>query len=521
MAGLNLLIFIVIRQVAKETLAGPYRVIAPIRNRPQVRYPDAREISMKFISMCIGMGAAMLLTACGSHQLPFSKPPDLPLQSPRHASQAPIIDLDGVMHVGAAVAVPDAQVPPIASHGDTTLFYGFVRDGVGAAEIIAYLQADTVAPLSDDGVDNMDDQIIPPFLRFGATPPTVWVAKGTPAELVDETVRVIQLINAALPRQWQLQFSQEPGLAGAFGVADGEILVEFAAQEDWSHPDVPPVSEAIAIGLAEPVFRVVSGGNPGSPFGIEIIAGQVWVDPTRTDGEERLGVIAHEIIHLLGRNHADPAVFPKTIMVAGGGEGPSEHVLHPLDREALVAVYDRLEPGAAPDSVADALGDWSDTSIHVRGVLGIDGGDITFGAALRNGLSQPWAFGPTSHGDLEANAQLSGNASWSGRLVGLAPQAEVVAGAADLSVELATLAGRVDFTGLESWAANMEPGVVGSGTMWHDGDLSYMVEIRGNTFVQTGGDVGTVTGAFFGPSHSGMGGVLERDDLSAGFAGNR
>ena len=160
-------------------------------------------------------------------------------------------------------------------------------------------------------------------------------------------------------------------------------------------------------------------------------------------------------------------------------------------------------------------------SIHVRGVLGIDGGDITFGAALRNGLSQPWAFGPTSHGDLEANAQLSGNASWSGRLVGLAPQAEVVAGAADLSVELATLAGRVDFTGLESWAANMEPGVVGSGTMWHDGDLSYMVEIRGNTFVQTGGDVGTVTGAFFGPSHSGMGGVLERDDLSAGFGGNR
>ena len=29
MAGLNLLIFIVIGQVAKETLAGPYRVISP------------------------------------------------------------------------------------------------------------------------------------------------------------------------------------------------------------------------------------------------------------------------------------------------------------------------------------------------------------------------------------------------------------------------------------------------------------------------------------------------------------
>ena len=39
--------------------------------------------------------------------------------------------------------------------------------------------------------------------------------------------------------------------------------------------------------------------------------------------------------------------------------------------------------------------------------------------------------------------------------------------------------------------------------------------------MQTGGDAGTVTGAFFGPAHEGMGGVLERDDLSAGFGGKR
>ena len=42
-----------------------------------------------------------------------------------------------------------------------------------------------------------------------------------------------------------------------------------------------------------------------------------------------------------------------------------------------------------------------------------------------------------------------------------------------------------------------------------------------NTFVQVGGDAGTVTGAFFGPAHEGMGGVLEREDLSAGFGGQR
>ena len=111
--------------------------------------------------------------------------------------------------------------------------------------------------------------------------------------------------------------------------------------------------------------------------------------------------------------------------------------------------------------------------------------------------------------------------SWSGRLLGLTPQAEVVAGAADLTVELATLAGRMDFTRLESWAAHAAPGAIGTGTIWGDGDLSYGIDVRGNSFVQTGGDAGILTGVFFGASHEGMGGVLERDDLSAGFGGNR
>ena len=140
---------------------------------------------------------------------------------------------------------------------------------------------------------------------------------------------------------------------------------------------------------------------------------------------------------------------------------------------------------------------------------------------MRNGLSQPWAFGPTPYANLEDNTELSGNANWSGRLVGLTPQAEAVAGAADLTVELATLAGKVDFTRLESWAANAAPGAIGTGAMWHDGGLSYRIAVRGNTFVQTGGDAGTLTGAFFGQSHEGVGGVLERSDLSAGFGGDR
>ena len=43
----------------------------------------------------------------------------------------------------------------------------------------------------------------------------------------------------------------------------------------------------------------------------------------------------------------------------------------------------------------------------------------------------------------------------------------------------------------------------------------------GNSFIQTGGDAEEVTGAFFGPAYEGMGGVLVREDMSAGSGGRR
>ena len=208
-------------------------------------------------------------------------------------------------------------------------------------------------------------------------------------------------------------------------------------------------------------------------------------------------------------------------MVAGGSEELSDHILHPLDREALLAVYGRLATATTPDRIVGELGPWSDTSMHVRGELKIGEGKIAFGTALRNGLSQPWAVGPTPDTDVRGNTALSGNILWSGRLLGLTPHAETVAGAATLTVELPTLSGSLSLSGLEHWSTNTAPGTAGSGTTWRDGRLSYRIAVRGNTFVQTGGDAGLVTGAFFGPSHEGMGGVLVREDLSAGFGGKR
>ena len=428
---------------------------------------------------------------------------------------------DGESHVGADIAAPVDELPIVARHGGVDVSHGSVRDGVGADEIIAYLRADASSYLRSDGEDGTDMQFLPGGLifRFATPPPTVRVAAGTPAELLDETVRVVQAINAALPREWRLGFALEPAPAGAVEPSAGELLVTFAPQEDWP-PDVAPPSDE-DIGMAVPMYDVVATDDPQSPFRIEIVAGRVWVDPSLTAGRERLGVIAHELIHLLGRGHVDAERFPETLMVSGGSEELSDHVLHPLDREALLAVYGRLDSDATPDNIAQQLGPWADTSMHVRGVLANEGGDIGFGAALRNDLSQPWATGPTPGSNLEQNTGLAGSVRWNGRLLGLTPDGEVVAGAAALTVDVATLSGRAEFSELESWSANATPGAAGSGTAWHDGDLSYAIEVVGNRFSQTGGDAGEVTGTFFGPAHEGMGGVLVRDDLSAGFGGGR
>ena len=478
---------------------------------------------MRVALACLAAAAALTLAACADRDSDMSPSdiPDLPLQTPLQAEQAPIVALGDTIHVGADVAPPADALTLAARHGNAGIAQGAVQDGVGGAELIAYLQADATLPEYGDDEDGTSDVTIVeiPLLRFRATPPTVYVAEGTPPALVDDTVRAVQAINAALPENWQLGFNREPATEANIGDPEGKILVRFALQIEWPQGVASPTD--MDVGLAIPTYAPVQTGDPASPPRFEIVAGRVFVDHTQTEGLERLGVIAHEIIHLLGRNHVDAYRFPQTIMVDGGSKELSGHILHALDREALLAVYGSLDPETLPSDIAAELGDWSDTSLHVRGAIGLEDGDIAFGSALRNGLSQPWASGPTPHANLEDNTALSGSVSWSGRLIGLTPQAEAVAGAAELSVDVETLSGSVDFTGLERWAADAAPGDVGTGATWLDGDLSYAIQVRGNTFVQTSGDAGTVTGAFFGPAHEGMGGVLERTDLSAGFGGER
>ena len=138
-----------------------------------------------------------------------------------------------------------------------------------------------------------------------------------------------------------------------------------------------------------------------------------------------------------------------------------------------------------------------------------------------NGYAEPWAEGRNPATGLAANAGLSGSATWTGALLGFTPDARTVAGDAVIAVKLTTLAGSAAFTGLESWAASQAPGTAGTGTMWGDGDLAYGIAVRGNTFRETGGDAGRLTGIFVGTRHEGAAGTLERTDLTAAFGAER
>ena len=225
-------------------------------------------------------------------------------------------------------------------------------------------------------------------------------------------------------------------------------------------------------------------------------------------------LLMHEILHSIFPGHPDHLVYPDSIMRSRVPRAFSERILGPVDQDAIQAIYAGLDLTAAS---ADTLGPWSAISLHLRG----DMDNVAFGVASRNGFSQPWASGPTPSVDLADNQALSGSATWTGRLLGFTSESESLAGATDLTINLTTLRGQIDFTGLEHWGVNATPGAIGSGMMWNDGDLRYSVIVRGNSFIQSGGAAGQVTGAFFGPGHEGMGGVVERSDMSAGFGGTR
>ena len=218
----------------------------------------------------------------------------------------------------------------------------------------------------------------------------------------------------------------------------------------------------------------------------------------------------------MGREHVERVLFPNTIMHAYG-EGVPGHELHPLDREALNAVYYGVREGeyqyTADEFFVFDLGFWLEDTAYALGVFSVPGGEAAFGVASSIAGDRAWAYGPSPAVVLAENREIRGTARWEGMMIGITDEFDAIGAAADLSVDLSDLDGRLDFTQMRY--------LTDTSIVWGDGDLAYSIEVRGNTFIQSGGDRGIVTGAFFGEGHEGMGGSLERSDLTAAFGGIR
>ena len=383
----------------------------------------------------------------------------------------------------------------ISERGEWSVRHGYFdeRQGRGgAAEMLTvYLKESARLQLAASGT--------PVVMRF-KTPPVVYFGgSAITATDADRLMRAVQLVNAALPLEWRMQIpSGLPTPAPTTETREGSIYVEFLPSAEYGVSHDP---ESLGDAGGE---RSYDGG---------VIFGTVTINKAYRKHGERgaVEVLAHELIHALGIGHI---VSLRSIMAPDldvTAEDMPLSLLYSIDREALQALYGRMQAG----DVATDFGAWGNTTTHLVG----SSDQAAFGVAWRNGYGEPWAHGYLPDSDLADNEALTGTATWEGLLLGFTPDAKPVAGDAELGVNLDDLTGEAGFTSLESWAAGEAPGDIGTGTIWGDGDLGYSIAVNGNTFRQTGGDDGILTGAFFGESHEGMGGTLERDDLTAAFGG--
>ena len=458
--------------------------------------------------------------------------------------RSPFTELDRDWHVGGNVAPSDAMretMSDIGVRGGAHARHGRVGDGASAAELAAYL----------GNLEEADQFIVRQEGRLRVLLPT-----DADATMREYATRAIRMVNAALPHNVRLTLDpvgvEDDGTLVKDDVERGTLVIVERPQEgnfsglggptgqpgyeEWL-ADRPSTNETV-----EEYSRLLERGYSNG--------GWVEIDPKvleprrrkgasgTADWEERnaLNTFVHELIHAMAIvGHPDRTRFTESVMSYGRGYD-NPHIVYPMDYDVILATYAFIEPETRRVNVGprqwrieriskserqllEDLAGWDENSTHIFGELDLQGETVAFGARARNGMAQAWATGPRPY--TVKGHTLQGSATWQGALLGMTPDEEAVAGDANLHIDLEALTGTLSFTAMEYWEARATPGGPGSGTQWGDGDLGYSVRAEDGTFRQTGGDDGIVTGTFFGPQYQGMGGVLEREDLAAGFGGTK
>ena len=433
--------------------------------------------------------AILLLAACGggghsngdgNGHRPVTTDPT-PLEFPLQAGADTGIEQTGDLN----------RLLVVGERGSIMIRHGALVDGVGRSAVVTYLEE----------------------TAEGGTvwrPTSAWslrVIGPSTAREREIVASAVEAINLSLPPAYRIQIESPAPQLSLGNTITAEGRYNYWTGDPLSntiHVEFLPCEDYVKCGRA----AATAWGLPDHGY-VQIVRGTTAY---HNDDFAEI-VMAHELLHTIGIHSHVQSASQSIMRARVYQDGGPASILFPIDREVLQALYRQLEPGDAPTS----LGPWARSSLHVAG----NGFHANFGVALRNGYAEPWAHGPMPRTTLANNRSLSGSATWTGALLGLTPAAEAVAGDAAIIVDLLALTGSTSFVALESWAAGAAPGAAGTGTTWLDGDLDYTIAVRGNTFRETGGDDGTLTGIFTGAAHEGAAGTLERADLTAAFGASR
>lgn len=418
----------------------------------------------------------------------YQSPNYHPHQMPSHAYL-----WGDTVHIGGDLE-PKETLRRIATVNGINYFMGASRDGVGVDRLRNYEEdlitkdGTVLSFLSADG-----------FYPFRVKP-KVWLGRGF-EDLDGEAFRAllesVQILNDILPPEFQIE------IAGSYhggSLDEGDIAVG----------SLPPalIQEQCGEGA------VACAVNDKSILGYTKNA--IVIIPDDFDASEwtvSREVVVHELLHALGiQGHVDHIEFPDSVMGRWGDFFPNPgFTIHRIDREVLQIMYMSQRTETYND-----WGEWSDTSLHLVGRS--EDEFVHFGAALFNGLPQPWARGRFPDSDLADNRRLTGRASWEGSLLGFSGPSPI-AGDVELDVMLNRLDTPQDLKFRDIYFLNRFESE-GPDRWFPTRNLDYKVDIAGNLFSHWS-DEGLIRGVFLGPEHEGMAGTIKRTDLVGAFGGTR